>query len=127
MNPLARMLGQVLPGIVLGSFLLGCGKTDKTAVQGPSSPPTQELAQAQGPSGAPVVVQSQPLASPQSPKPSADPLDLNREVRKWILRNRRPPKNFEDFAATSGIEIPPPPDGKKYVLDKTMHVTTVNR
>jgi len=54
-------------------------------------------------------------------------VNLDRELRKWILRNRRPPKNFEDFAATSGVEIPPPPGGKKYVVDKTMHVVLANR
>jgi len=43
------------------------------------------------------------------------------------VRNRRPPKNFEDFAATSGVEIPPPPDGKRYAIDKTMHIILVKR
>jgi hypothetical protein len=52
---------------------------------------------------------------------------MDRELRKWIVRNRRPPKNFEDFAATAGVSIPPAPDGKKYVIDKTMHVILAKR
>ena len=55
--------------------------------------------------------------------PAGEQVDLNREVRRWILANRRPPKNFEEFASSSGVNIPPPPTGKKYVLDKSMHVT----
>ena len=66
---------------------------------------------------APTVVVSQ----------TGEPINLDREVRKWILRNQRPPKDFEDFAATAGIEVPPPPPGKKYVIDKTMHVVLAKR
>ena len=53
--------------------------------------------------------------------------ELSRELRKWIVRNQRPPKNFEEFAAGSGMQIPPAPPGKKYAVDKTMHVILVNR
>src|SRR5262245_40513708 len=70
-----------------------------------------------------------PAPSVQAPPPAqtSEPVNLDRELRKWIVRNQRPPKNFEDFAATAGIEIPPPPPGKKYVVDKTMHVVLANR
>ena len=66
-------------------------------------------------------------AAPPAPAPTGEPVNLDRELRKWIVRNRRPPKNFEDFAATAGVEIPPPPPGKKYVVDKTMHIVLANR
>ena len=51
---------------------------------------------------------------------------LNRSLKGWLMANRRVPKNFQDFAATAGITIPPPPAGKKYVLTKDMHVALVD-
>lgn len=53
--------------------------------------------------------------------------NITRELRRWIVRNQRPPTNFADFAATAGKEFPPPPPGKKYAIDKTMHVVLENR
>jgi hypothetical protein len=58
---------------------------------------------------------------------SVDLEQLSRELRKWIVRNRRPPKSFEEFAASANVQIPQPPPGKKYAVSKTMHVVLVNR
>jgi hypothetical protein len=52
---------------------------------------------------------------------------LNRALIRWIVGNRRPPANFEDFAATAGVTIPPPPAGKKYIIAKNMHIQLVDR
>jgi len=38
------------------------------------------------------------------------------------MANRRVPKNFQDFASTAGVTIPPPPPGKKYMLSNDMHI-----
>ena len=73
-----------------------------------------------------AAVAAQVAPTPGAPTVS-DQAELNRELRKWLLRNRRPPRDFEDFAATAGIQIAPPPDGKKYAIDKTMHVVLVKR
>jgi hypothetical protein len=37
------------------------------------------------------------------------------------------PANFDEFAATAGVPIPPPPAGKKYFLAKDMHIQLVNQ
>ncbi len=66
-------------------------------------------------------------AATASAQPDPDLQDVNRQLRRWILKNQRPPENFEDFAATAGMQIPPPPAGKKYAIDKHMHVVLVNR
>ena len=66
-----------------------------------------------------------PDAAP--PAPATDVPSLQREVVKWIVRNRRTPKNFEEFAATAGIQIPPPPAGKKYSLTPQMHVQLIDQ
>ncbi|HVV01923.1 MAG TPA: hypothetical protein VHH88_11215 [Verrucomicrobiae bacterium] len=71
----------------------------------------------------PAAGQTQAPAPPPLPSSGTNSVNLNRELRRWILRNRRPPKNFEEFAATAGVDIPPPPPGKKYTIDRSMHVT----
>jgi hypothetical protein len=38
------------------------------------------------------------------------------ELRKYIMRTRSVPKNFDEFVAKSGIQFPPPPEGKKYAI-----------
>jgi hypothetical protein len=53
--------------------------------------------------------------------------EIQRTLIRWTMVNHRAPKNFDDFAATAGIPIPPPPAGKKYFIDKTMHVLLVNQ
>jgi len=53
--------------------------------------------------------------------------ELNRAMLRWLGRNRRTPANFDDFAATAGVAIPPAPAGKKYVIAKDMHVQLVNK
>ena len=80
----------------------------------------------------------QPPAPPPPPTPAATTVseaapaepdlgELNRQLRRWLVANRRPPKNFEDFAANTTPQIPPPPPGKKYVIDPKMHVLLVKR
>jgi hypothetical protein len=44
-----------------------------------------------------------------------------------MLRNRRRPTDWDDFAAHAGVQIPPPPSGKKYVLSKNMRVTLADQ
>jgi hypothetical protein len=39
------------------------------------------------------------------------------ELRKYVMRTRSVPKNFDEFVAKSGIQVPPPPEGKKYAID----------
>lgn len=56
-----------------------------------------------------------------------DMVALNRVARFWMLRNRRRPTDWDDFAAHAGVQIPPPPPGKKYVLSQDMRVTLVDQ
>jgi hypothetical protein len=88
-------------------MLAGCSKGAK---QPPAPPPTPAATNVSE-------------AAPAGP----DLAELNRQLRRWIVGNRRPPKNFEDFAANTTYQISPPPPGKKYVIDPKMHVLLVNR
>jgi hypothetical protein len=120
--------------LLVGSLILGCKK--EPAVQATAAADTKAATKAdngapeQGTISAPTFSAAQPAAGAGEPAqtagapPAADKaVDLNREVRRWILGHRRPPKNFEEFAGSTAVQIPPPPPGKKYVLDKSMHVT----
>jgi len=37
-------------------------------------------------------------------------------LRRYVVRTRTVPRNFEDFAAKSSLQAPPPPAGKKYAI-----------
>jgi hypothetical protein len=42
---------------------------------------------------------------------------LSLELRKYVVRSRSVPKNFEDFIAKSNVQAPAPPAGKKYAIE----------
>jgi len=42
---------------------------------------------------------------------------LSLELRKYVVRTRSVPKNFEDFIAKSNVQAPAPPSGKKYAIE----------
>jgi hypothetical protein len=92
---------------VIGLILVdGCGKKASTAAMPSPSTNAEAAAAAAG----------QP-----------DLAELDRSLLRWLVGHRRPPKNFEEFATTSGANIPPPPVGKKYVITKKMHIELVDR
>jgi hypothetical protein len=117
-----------LMAVGLAAIVAASGCSKKTSSVTPAPPPVAD-AQADAAPGQP--------ASPQPAQPSASPLvqadgqpdlsELNRKLIRWIVGNRRPPKNFEDFAATAGFAIPAPPPGKKYVIAKNMHIELVSQ
>ena len=41
---------------------------------------------------------------------------LSLELRKYVVRTRSVPKNFEEFAAKSHLQAPPAPAGKRYAI-----------
>ncbi len=93
--------------------IAGCSKSNTTATQ-TAVPLPQNAAQGQ---------------TNQVPAPNGQPdlAALNRDLIRWIVGNRRMPTNFQDFAATAGVTIPPPPPGQKYIIGSNMHVQLVNQ
>jgi hypothetical protein len=53
--------------------------------------------------------------------PSADTQttlqQLSLELRRYVVRAHKIPKTFEEFAANSNVQFPPPPAGKKYAIE----------
>jgi len=98
----------------------GCGKKAAQPVAPPSAPATSQ-----------APAQSAPAAQPSTPPAvqngQPDLGEINRTLIRWLIRNKRRPASFEDFAATADTPIPPAPAGKKYVIAANMHVQLVNQ
>lgn len=89
------------------SFGLGCKK---------ASPPTAESLARHGPPSMNAGKAPEPIVLPDSGSPEANLNQLSLALRKYIAGTRSLPKDFNDFLAKSGVQPPPPPAGKKYVI-----------
>jgi len=113
--------------LTLAVVALGISSCSKKAEVVDTS--TQET---HAPIAQPITATSDSNSAPMLALPPVADLDavlaqLTREVRKWIVRHQRPPQNFEEFAASAPVTIPPAPTGKKFALSKQMRVIVVNR
>ena len=109
-SPQIRCQTSSWPMLALASILLtsGCSKKPATV-----SAPV--------PAGSPIATaEVLPEVQPDLP-------ELNRSLLRWMLGHRHAPKDFEEFAATAGVAIQPPPAGKKYFIRKDMHIVLVDR
>ena len=117
-----------LGGLVVLAFILaGCGHKPTAA----TAPPKVSSDQADPPATAPGQPAPAPVAVaapvPADPDGGADMRALNHAYIGWIVANRRRPRDFDDFATSSGIQIPPAPAGKKYIIDKSGFIALANQ
>lgn len=111
-------------------FFVGCGKKSETppVTTLPTESQTNQAAVPPAAPGAVAVSPSTPATNvAAAPNAGPDLGALNQALRGWLMRNRRVPASFEEFASTAGVTIPPPPAGKKYAITKRMEVVLVNR
>jgi hypothetical protein len=99
----------------------GCSKKTSTA-QAPAPQPALDTNQT---AAAPVAPEETTVIA-ASPNGGADLIALNHAYVGWIMQNGRHPKSFEEYVAASGISVPPPPAGKKYVIDKNGFINYAN-
>jgi hypothetical protein len=115
-SSLAAMLAAVF-------FAAGCKKSEPTTVATPATTDTNQtpaiIQQTPSQATAPVMVAVNPAGG-------ADLKQLNHAYIGWVLQNRRRPSSFEEFVKLSGIQIPPAPAGKKYVIDGHGFINYVN-
>ena len=107
----------------------GCGKKTPTGLQTPATPDPQATSAASPspPVGrAPMSAASPAIVVPNDADVNATLGRLSLELRKYVVRTRTVPKNFEEFLAKSQAQVPPPPAGKKYAIEKQA-VVLVNR
>ena len=118
-------------------FSTGCHKaSDATATPPPApvaaAPDTNQDTLA----GAVVNIHAQAAAPAQVDgdgrpyvKPNGEPdlHVLDGALLDWRFSHQRKPGTFAEFAASSGIAIPPAPAGKKYALATSGHIILVDQ
>ena len=104
--------------------ICGCGK--KKEALPPAAAEAVNAPLAPGQTAMPVAAKvKQPVPVLTQADGQVDLPEIQRTVIRWIVSNRRRPASFEEFAATAGAPIPPPPAGKKYIITRDMHVQLV--
>jgi len=105
----------------------GVGCSDKPAAEGEGGSPVDPAALKQNRSPQP------PTAGPVQPTtiaPQNNPEEvlkqLNRELIRWAMRNKRTPASFEEFVTSAQVQVPPAPAGQKYTLNKN-RIVLVNQ
>jgi len=101
-------------------FATGCGKKESAAPSATTAAPEQTATQETAATTAP----SQPVHTPVSATAAANAdsgltvlQQLNRSVLQYRIQNHRYPTSVEEVAAFAGVQVPPPPPGKKYVFN----------
>jgi hypothetical protein len=108
-------LGCSLALAIMGTA--GCSKPPPSAAASPSTNATGEASVApptHGPGAAAVPALADAVAD--SGDVNATLASLSQELRKYVVRTRSVPKDFDEFAAKSHLQAPPPPAGKKYAI-----------
>jgi hypothetical protein len=135
-----RLARSLMPVLIGALFATGCHKAVPEAPAPPppptaAAPDTNQQAPAYTPpprsSAPPQATGMAAPADPEAPplvKPNGDPdlHQLDQAMLRWIVGNRRSPSSFQEFAASAGVAIPPPPPGKKYAIEPSMHIILVN-
>lgn len=126
------MIRCILWLAVIASLWVGCTKKEQSSER--PIQPTAETEKAAAPDTPPQTAPTQaPLDAPPPSVPSqisvADGADatapLTVTLRRWIIAHKRVPRDFEEFSA--GMQIPPPPAGKKYSIDKNIRVVLITK
>ena len=107
--------------------LAGC-KPKPVATPAPASA-VAEATNVDGPPVAQAAVAASPSALPVIASDNGQPDlgALSHSVLRWAVAHQRRPASFEEFAADPRVQIPPPPPGKKYKMEHSLHVVLVNQ
>jgi len=115
----------LLSGVLLPVAMLaaGCGKHEPAAGDNAATNAAQADASAASPAATASPRGPGPMAPPPKPPVIADSgnmdatlAQLSLELRKFVVRTRSVPKDFEDFVAKSRVQAPPAPAGQKYAI-----------
>jgi hypothetical protein len=78
--------------------------------------PTAESLARHGPPSMNAGRTPEPIVVPDGGSTEANLNQLSIALRKYIAGTHSVPKDFNDFLAKSGVQPPPAPPGKKYVI-----------
>ena len=106
--------------LLTATLAAGCKKQAPATSPNTAASPDQEASSSavvSSPEGrAPIQPAPATIVVPDNPDVNATLAQLSLELRKYVVRTRTVPKNFEEFAAKSHVQIPPAPAGKKYEI-----------
>ncbi|HWX21390.1 MAG TPA: hypothetical protein VN578_15930 [Candidatus Binatia bacterium] len=109
----------VLSAVITALLTLGCKKPAPSPaadapVQDPSASSTVAPPSPRGP-GLPTNAPSA-VVVPDTGNIDATLNELSLQLRRYVVTTRSVPRSFEEFAAKSSLQAPPPPAGKKYAI-----------
>ena len=110
--------------LILGvaMFAAGCGKKESAAPSATTAAPQQTATpETANPNTAAATATNRPVYIPSmSAADTGTPVlqQLNLSVIQYRMQNHRNPTSVEELAAFAGVQIPPPPPGKKYAFNK---------
>jgi hypothetical protein len=113
--------------LLAAAFAAGC-KKQAPAPSATLAPPDQAASAAaapaspRGPGQAPYAPTPAVVAANDDINTTLHQLSL--ELRKYVVRSRSVPRNFEEFVAKSHLQVPPAPAGKKYAIQGQAVVLT---
>jgi hypothetical protein len=121
---MSRINRSLLWALLLAATLaLGCSKHDPASGANAATNAAQAASSAVDPAATPSPRGPGPMPPPpraavigDSGNESAILGQLSMELRKYVVRTRSVPKNFEEFVTKSQVQAPPPPAGKKYAI-----------
>jgi hypothetical protein len=123
---IARAL-TVIGVLLVTVVMVGCGQKKTVVVNTPVVPDAGSNAATTPQSTQPTLAQAVGATVPVAPEGGADLRQLNQVYFRWIVQTHQRAKTFEDFVARSGINVPPPPQGKKYLIDHAGFIAMQNQ
>jgi len=115
-RPLLRGLAIVAGVTVL---LTGCNKA--------KSPPGEVSVPAPAASTNAAPADASAAATDTTTNGQPDMRALNRQFISYELENHTHFKTLDEYQAAAHIQLPPPPAGKKYAIDKRGYITLANQ
>ena len=131
---MARSRRMLISGLLLAAALgAGCKKHEPAAGSSAANTPGAEQPASadaaprspRGPGPMPVTATAPAVIEPRADT-AATLADLTAELRRYVVRTRSVPKNYEEFIAKSQVQAPAPPAGKKYAIQNHA-IVLVNR
>ncbi len=110
---MSLMRRLLLLALLAAALVAGCKRHEEPAA-------APGLGQAEAPPSprgpGPMPVAAAPAVITDSGDVNVTLQQLSDELRKYIIRSRSVPKDFEEFAAKCNAQFPSAPAGKRYVI-----------
>jgi hypothetical protein len=117
------MLTRILSACLL-AMAAGCGKAPSSPASQPTPSPGNAVAATDSAVGADPAA---PAVTTDETRTAALLAELTQAVRKYGVEKRRVPKTLEELVAGGYLsQVPQPPPGKRFAIDKKLQVNLVD-